>query len=152
MTTAPHRPPSPADMARKVAAAADRQLLAPAAPLPGRSYRSLWEQAVLSSAKLPPHARLVGMALATHSDPTGQIAEQPRLIGLVHESGLHVGQVAVALTILRERGLLRQTRPTDRYEAADFVLVIPNAVMARLQKLAQVASAQRSADATEPSA
>lgn len=134
MSTAPPRPPSPADMARKMAAA-DRRLLAPAGPLPGRSYRSLWEQAVLSSAKLPPHARLVGMALATHADTTGQIADQPRLLGLVHESGLHVGQVAVALTILRERGLLRQTRPTDRYEHADFVLVIPNAVMARMQRL-----------------
>ncbi|MFS0695855.1 hypothetical protein [Streptomyces nitrosporeus] len=146
-TAAAPRRPSPADMPRKTAAAG-HSLMGTAAPLPGRSYRSLWEQAVLSS-NMPPPARLTGIALATHADPAGQIAHQPRLIGLVHETGLHVAQVAVALTTLRGRGLLRQTRRADRYETADFILTIPTAVMSRLQR---TATQQKPVDTSEPSA
>ncbi|MFD3654369.1 hypothetical protein [Streptomyces sp. NPDC058620] len=133
--------PTPALMPRRAtapaapapASVADQQLIAPAPTVAGRSYRSLWEQAVLSSS-MPPNARLVAMALATHADAAGHIARQPRLIGLVHNTGLYVGQVSVGLTVLRERRLLSQTRPADRYEHADFLLAIPNSVMARLIK------------------
>ncbi|MFC9247783.1 hypothetical protein ACFT7S_28355 [Streptomyces sp. NPDC057136] len=132
--------PTPALMPRRApATAADQKLIAPAPPVAGRSYRSLWEQAVLSSS-LPPHARLVAIALATHADPAGQIAQQPRLIGLVHDTSLYVAQVAVALTALRARGLLRKTRPADRYETADLLLTIPNSVMARLKKTGRPAT------------
>ncbi|MGW0545271.1 hypothetical protein ACWD0D_33995 [Streptomyces griseoincarnatus] len=130
--------PTPALMPhRATASAADRQLLAPAAIPGGRTLRSLWEETVLAS-NMPPNARYVGITLATHADATGRIAQQPRLLGLQHETGLHVKQIAVALTTLRGRHFIRQTRSTDRYETADFYLVIPNAVMARhLRKAAQ---------------
>ncbi|MEU0309746.1 hypothetical protein [Streptomyces cyaneofuscatus] len=123
--------PTPALMPpRAPASATDRQLLAPAAIPGGRSLRSLWEETVLHS-NMPPNARFVGIALATHADATGQIAQQPRLLGLQHETGLHVKQIRVALTVLRQRHFVRQTRSTDRYETADFYLVVPSAVMAR---------------------
>ncbi|MFW3459663.1 hypothetical protein ACN24K_01550 [Streptomyces microflavus] len=80
---------------------------------------------------MPPNARYVGIALATHADAGGQIAQQPRLLGLQHETGLHVTRIRVALTVLRDRRFIRQTRPTDRYEIADFYLTVPKAVMAR---------------------
>ncbi|MEU0002076.1 hypothetical protein IFE09_11155 [Streptomyces microflavus] len=118
------------DPARPTASASDRQLLAPATIPGGRSLRSLWEETVLAS-NMPTNARFVGIALATHADAGGQIAQQPRLLGLQHETGLHAKQIAVALTVLRDRRFIRQTRPTDRYETADFYLTVPKAVMAR---------------------
>ncbi|WP_145498708.1 hypothetical protein [Streptomyces sp. CFMR 7] len=122
--------------ARAAASDADRQLLAPAAIPAGRSLRSLWEEAVLCS-NMPANARYVGIALATHADATGHIAQQPRLQGLHHETGLHVKQVAAALTVLRSRRFIRQTSVTDRYETADFYLTVPNAVMTRYLKAAR---------------
>ncbi|MEV3848124.1 hypothetical protein AB0J30_15170 [Streptomyces microflavus] len=127
--------PTPGLMPRRAAArppasASDRQLLAPATIPGGRSLRSLWEETVLHS-NMPTNARFVGIALATHADAGGQIAQQPRLLGLQHETGLHAKQIAVALTVLRDRRFIRQTRPTDRYETADFYLTVPRAVMAR---------------------
>ncbi|MFD5041994.1 hypothetical protein ACFWNI_33630 [Streptomyces sp. NPDC058377] len=132
-TAAAPRRPSPADMARTTSAAADRRLTAPGTAPQGSAYRALYERGILAS-DMTSNARYVAIALATHADAAGQIARQPRLVGLVHDTGLHAGQVVVALTTLRQRGWLRQTNPAASYERADLVLTIPNQVMARLLK------------------
>lgn len=115
-TAAAPRRPSPADMAGKK---------------PGN--RRMYEQAVLASG-MHPHSRLVAIALATHADAAGQITDQPRLTGLVHETGLYVRQVVTALTALRQRGWIRQTVRYATYDTADLLLTIPAPILARLRK------------------
>lgn len=140
-TAAAPRRPSPADMARKAkAVASDRRLTAPGTPPTGMAYRALYERAILGSG-MTPHPRLVAIALATHADAAGQITQQPRLVGLVHDTGLHAGQVVVALNTLRGRGWIRQTPPRAHYDIADLTLTIPNHVMKRLRASAAPAQA-----------
>ena len=131
MSTATRRP-SPADMAR---------------PRPSAD-RALYERAILASRMLPNH-RLVAFALVTHADEAGQIptGSQPRLAGLVHDTGLRAAQVVIALTTLRDRGWIHKTRAGDRYEVADLVLTIPAPVMARLQKSTRPATDRTTTDA-----
>ncbi|MET7648342.1 hypothetical protein ABZS83_32920 [Streptomyces sp. NPDC005426] len=145
-TAAVPRRPSPASMpARRIVSAADRALIAPGVPAPGADFRAMYEQAILGSRMLDNH-RYVGLALAIHADADGQIprGKQPRLVGLVHDTGLHAGQVVVALNTLCQRGWIQKTDHRARYETADLVLTIPHRVMARLLKPASTA--------TEPSA
>ncbi|MFE4691718.1 hypothetical protein ACFRH6_16865 [Streptomyces sp. NPDC056749] len=134
MTTAAEpRRPSPADAARATQAAADRRLTAPAVLPAGMAFRALYERAILGSG-MTPHPRLVAIALATHADAAGQITQQPRLTGLVHATGLHPGQVVVALTTLRGRGWIRQTPARARFDVADLALTIPNHVLTSLRR------------------
>ncbi|MFG2671392.1 hypothetical protein [Streptomyces sp. NPDC048445] len=132
-TAAEPRRPSPATMpARR-----------PVAPV--TTFRELYLFGIDSSS-LHAHHQLVAYGLAIHADADGeiQLQDQPRLIGLVHDTGLHAGQVAVALTALRQRGWIRQTRRSDRYENADFRLTIPAQLEPRLRRRA----AQQSHPAT----
>ncbi|MFE0243289.1 hypothetical protein ACFWZ0_02560 [[Kitasatospora] papulosa] len=143
MTTAAEpRRPSPADVARKGRTAADRRLTAPAALPPGIAARALYERAILGSG-MTPHPRLVAIALATYADAAGEIIRQPRLTGLVHDTGLHAGQVVVALTTLRGRGWIRQTPARARFDVADLALTIPNHVLTSLRRKA---AAQQTAE------
>lgn len=135
-TAAEPRRPSPANMPRRPAASdADRALLAPATVRPGTNFRALYERGILTS-RMVAHHKLVAIALATHADAAGTIPanRQPHLLGLVHETGLASGQVAVALTALRQRGWVRQTDQRARYETADLIITIPKSVMAALLK------------------
>lgn len=150
-TAAEPRRPSPANMpARRPAASpADQGLIAPAA---GRSnYRDLYTDGIDRS-NLLAHHKLVAFALAIHASEDGQIQprDQPRLLGLIHDTGLHAGQVAIALTVLRQRGWIRQVKRRDRFEVADFILTIPKPLMARL--LRQRGAVQPSQLATPASA
>ncbi|MFE2021335.1 hypothetical protein ACFW9O_25135 [Streptomyces sp. NPDC059499] len=131
-TAAAPRRPSPADMARK-ATAADRALAAPGTPPPGIAFRALYERAILASNMLP-HPKFVAIALATHADAAGQITQQPRLFGLIHLTGIHAGQVVVALNVLKQRGWIRQVQPSAPYDTADLLLTIPAPILARLRK------------------
>lgn len=124
----------------------------PVAPAPV-TFRELYLYGIDSSS-LHGHHQLVAYALAIHADQDGQIppADQPRLIGLVHDTGLHAGQVAVALTTLRQRGWVRQTRRSDRYETAHFRLTIPAQLEQRLRRRAaaqqtQPTTTERTSDA-----
>ncbi|MEU9198988.1 hypothetical protein [Streptomyces sp. NPDC048332] len=142
-TAAEPRRPSPANMParRPSASAADQDLIVPAV---GRSnYRDLYTDGIDRS-NLLAHHKLVAFALAIHASQDGTIQphDQPRLLGLIHDTGLHVGQVCIALTVLRQRGWIRQVNRRDRFEVADFVLTIPKPLMARL--LRQRAAAQQS--------
>ncbi|MFD7429022.1 hypothetical protein ACFV6Z_18545 [Streptomyces sp. NPDC059818] len=124
-TAAEPRHPSPANMpARR-----------PVAPV--TTFRELYLFGIDSSS-LHAHHQLVAYGLAIHADADGEIQpqDQPRLIGLVHDTGLHAGQVAVALTTLRQRGWIRQTRRSDRYDTADFRLTIPAQLEPRLRRRA----------------
>ncbi|MFJ3282480.1 hypothetical protein [Streptomyces halstedii] len=129
MSTEAPRRPSPADMPRRSPALKRPTTRKPAT---GRFTRAQYEEAVLAS-RLHPHHQLVALALATHATPAAAIAQQPRLIGLVHDTGLHAAQITVALTALRQRGWVRQTDREARYETADLVLTLPAAVLARLR-------------------
>lgn len=130
MSTATPRRPSPADMAR---------------PRPSVD-RALYEQAIRASRMLP-HHRLTALALVTHADRDGQIPtdKQPRLVGLIHDTGLRVGQVVIALTALRDRGWIRKARSADAYEIADLVLTIPAPILARLLKPTTTTTTERTA-------
>ncbi|MYW99915.1 MULTISPECIES: hypothetical protein [unclassified Streptomyces] len=136
MTTAAR--PTPAQMPRRdpaTVAAANRELTAPAPAQPHQPYRALFEQGVLGTS-MRPNPKFVAIALATHADASGQIPAggQPRLIGLIHDTGLHVGQVVVALNTLKQRGWIRQVQAAAPYDTADLVLTIPRPIMARLMK------------------
>lgn len=130
-TAAEPRRPSPANMpARR-----------PVAPV--TTFRELYLFGIDSSS-LHAHHQLVAYGLAIHADQDGQIptVDQPRLIGLVHDTGLHAGQVAVALTVLRQRGWIRQTRRSDRYDTADLRLTIPTQLEPRLRRRAAAQQSQ----------
>lgn len=135
MTTAR---PTPAQMPRRAPSDLARALTGPAPVQTHQPYRAMYEQAVMGTS-MPPHTRFVGIALATHADASGQIAEgrQPRLLGLIHETGLHAGQVVVALNTLKARGWIRQVQPAAPYDTADLVLTIPRPIMTRLLKAAR---------------
>ncbi|MFS0694338.1 hypothetical protein [Streptomyces nitrosporeus] len=110
----------------------------PAAPEPPPlevrpAHRKPWEQAVLASS-LPGNFRFVGIALSTHADGRGHIAHQPRVIGLVHATGLHAGQVRVALAALISRGLLRRTPADGPIDTADLTLTLPPGALARARR------------------
>ncbi|OKK06440.1 hypothetical protein AMK26_10505 [Streptomyces sp. CB03234] len=126
MTTTPTRPrPTPLDLAN---AAADRALTR-GAVVTDEPFRLLWEKGILRS-PLIPHHRLVALALASRADyATGRIPadRQPFLDGLVADTQLNRGQVAVALNVLLQRGWVRRAAK-DRYrayESARLRLTIP---------------------------
>ncbi|MGW1182993.1 hypothetical protein ACWD7Y_05165 [Streptomyces drozdowiczii] len=106
-------------------------------PAPITTFRELYLFGI-DSASLPGNHQLVAYALAIHADADGQIPpeDQPRLTGLVLDTALHPGQVAVALMTLRQRGWIRQTRRRDRFEDADFILTIPRELEPRLRRRA----------------
>ncbi|MCX4676743.1 hypothetical protein OG413_15770 [Streptomyces sp. NBC_01433] len=142
MTTAAR--PTPALMpSRRPAARPDTPTVG-APPRPS-ARREPWQQAILASS-LPANFRFVAVALSTHADGTGHIAQQPRVIGLVHNTGINARQVAVALTALRDRGFLRLSPPDGRYDTADLILTMPRGAAARARR-AQTATARSSADA-----
>ncbi|MFF7012256.1 hypothetical protein ACFY9Y_22270 [Streptomyces fimicarius] len=126
MTTAAR--PTPAQMpSRRPGTPAAKETPRPPA------HREPWQKAVLASS-LPANFRFVAIALSTHADGTGHIAQQPRLIGLVHNTGINARQVAVALTALRDRGFLRLTPPDGRYDTADLILTMPRGAAARARR------------------
>ncbi|MGQ4486861.1 hypothetical protein ACN6LM_003876 [Streptomyces sp. SAS_281] len=137
MSTAAPRRPSPANMP------AHR-------PVPAPTFQQLY-RAGIDNARLNPRHQLVAYALMVRADEAGHIPphQQPRIVGLVHDTGLHAGQVAVALTTLRQRGWVRKARETDRYETADFILTIPELLLDRLrrQHAAQLTTTERTTDA-----
>lgn len=110
MTTAPPRPiPTPLDLANRQA---DRDLAAGVLERPEGDFLTLWHRGILRSG-LPPHFRLVALALAARADhATGQIPadQQPYLGGLVLDTRLTDGQVVVALNALRSRGWVQVVR------------------------------------------
>ncbi|MER7814055.1 hypothetical protein [Streptomyces sp. NPDC096153] len=132
MTTTTERRPSPANMPSKPAFDPLRPVRVD--ELGDAPFRVVFERALLRST-MHPHTRLVGLALATHCDPTGLIpeADQPRLHGLTAETGLQLPQVVVALNTLMSRGLIIR-RMAVKWERAHVQLVIPHAVLARLSK------------------
>ncbi|MEU9199442.1 hypothetical protein [Streptomyces sp. NPDC048332] len=148
-TAAAPRRPSPANMpARRTAAAADRALIAPGVPAQRTAYRALYERGILTASRMAGNHRYVALALATHADAAGTIppGQQPRLLGLVHDTGLAAGQVVVALNTLKQRGWIRKAKPGATYETADLVLTIPNQIMARLLKPAAPTATERTTD------
>lgn len=135
--TTPTRPrPTPLDLAnrhanRALTRAGDR--LASDEP-----FRVLWERGIRRST-LTPHHRLVALTLASHADyTTGEIpkSQQPYLGGLVTETGLKAGQIAVALTVLLERGWIRRAaRDQHRaYEKTPLRLAIPALLLDGLRR------------------
>lgn len=149
MTAAAPRRPSPAHMParRRTVSAADRALIAPGAPAPGTAYRALYEKAILGS-RMNGNHRYVALALAVHADAAGTIPPggQPRILGLVHDTGLAAGQVVVALNTLCQRGWIQKTDRRAPYETADLVLTIPNRIMARLLKPTAPTTTERTTD------
>ena len=121
-------------MPARKASPADLALIAPGTPPPGMAFRALYERAILAASGLRPNDRFVAIALATHADAAGQVIQQPRLVGLVHDTGLHVGQVVVALNSLKQRGWIRQVKPSAPYDSADLLLTVPAPILARLRK------------------
>ncbi|MFC8658488.1 hypothetical protein ACFUCT_25275 [Streptomyces parvus] len=133
MTTAAR--PTPAQMPRRrPGAPATKESPRPPA------HREPWQKAILASS-LPANFRFVAIALSTHADGTGHIAQQPRLIGLVHNTGINARQVAVALTALRDRGFLRLSPPDGRYDTADLTLTMPRGAAARARRAENRSSA-----------
>lgn len=124
--------------ARRAVSAADRALVTPGSPARGSDYRAMFERGILTS-RMVANSQYVALALATHADATGTIPSggQPRLLGLIHDTGLHPGQVVVALTTLKQRGWVKQTNHPASYETADLALTIPNRVMAQLRATTQ---------------
>ncbi|MGW1437252.1 hypothetical protein ACWD7M_18615 [Streptomyces griseus] len=127
MTTAAR--PTPAHMPRRRPGAPAAKEAPPRPP----AHREPWQKAILASS-LPANFRFVAIALSTHADGAGQIAQQPRLIGLVHNTGINARQVAVALTALRDRGFLRLSPPGGRYDTADLILTMPLGAAARAHR------------------
>ncbi|MEV6450953.1 hypothetical protein AB0M75_06560 [Streptomyces anulatus] len=141
MTTAAR--PTPAHMPRRrpTPAAAETP------PLEARpAHRQPWERAILASS-LPGNHRFVAIALSTHADGRGHIARQPRVIGLVHATGLHVGQVRVALATLIDRGFLRRPPADSPIDNVDLVLTLPQGALARARRAHQ---ARAAAQADQP--
>ncbi|MEV6477655.1 hypothetical protein [Streptomyces sp. NPDC051657] len=97
------------------------------------AHRQPWERAILASNLFGNH-RFVGIALSTHADGRGHIARQPRVIGLVHNTGLPAGQVRIALATLADRGFLRVSPPGDDYATADLTLTMPRGAAARARR------------------
>ncbi|OII63797.1 hypothetical protein BJP40_02645 [Streptomyces sp. CC53] len=135
-TPAPARP-TPLDLANR---AAGRAVTQGAVRLPDHEpFRLLWERGILRSSLIG-HHRLVALALATHADyATGHIPRrrQPFLDGLMAETRLSRGQVAVALTALLERGGVRRAPSRDRYRAYEVCplrLAIPAVLMPALRR------------------
>ncbi|WP_367572808.1 hypothetical protein [Streptomyces globisporus] len=128
MTTAAR--PTPAQMPRRRPTPA-----APDAPAldPRPAHRKPWERAILASS-LPGNFRFVAIALSTHADGRGYFAHQPRVIGLVHDTGLHVGQVRVALAALLNRGFIRQSPADGPIDTADLTLTLPPGALARARR------------------
>ncbi len=122
--------PSPAQMPRRRPEPA-----APEAPAldPRPAHRKPWERAILASS-MPGNFRFVGIALATHADGRGHFARQPRVIGLVHNTGLPVGQVRVALAALLNRGFIRLSPADAPIDNADLVLTLPPGALARARR------------------
>ena len=136
MTTAPSRP-TPLTVANR---AADKALAERVVELPAdEPFRLLWERGIRRSSLIA-HHRLVALTLATHATyDTGSIPEsrQPLLDGLVAETRLSRGQVAVALTALLERGWIRRASARDRYRAYEVCpmrLAIPALLLPRLRR------------------
>ncbi|MFJ5888120.1 hypothetical protein [Streptomyces californicus] len=140
MTTAARPTPAQMPPRRPTPATSDAPSLA-ARP----AHRKPWERAVLASS-LPGNFRFVAIALSTHADGRGHFAHQPRVIGLVHNTGLHAGQVRVALAALVDRGFLRVSPPGEDYATADLVLTLPVGALARARRTRQ-ATTNRSTDA-----
>ncbi|MFF9248840.1 hypothetical protein [Streptomyces globisporus] len=113
---------------------------------PRPAHRKPWERAVLASS-LPGNFRFVGIALSTHADGRGYFAHQPRVIGLVHDTGLHVGQVRVALAALLSRGFIRRSPADGPIDNADLVLTLPPGAFARARRDRQTTTNRSSADA-----
>ncbi|MEU6952105.1 hypothetical protein [Streptomyces sp. NPDC045714] len=132
MTTAAR--PTPAQMPRRRPAPAVGQTT-PGAPAPEAPpvHREPWEKAILASS-LPANFRFVAIALSTHADGAGQIAQQPRLIGLVHNTGINARQVAVALAALIDRGFLQISPPGGDFATADLTLTMPRGAAARARR------------------
>ncbi|MER7696200.1 hypothetical protein [Streptomyces sp. NPDC096095] len=144
MTTAAR--PTPAQMPRRRPAPAATETLT----LDGQpAHRQPWERAILASS-LPGAHRFVAVALSTHADGRGHVARQPRVIGLVHNTGLHAGQVRVALTSLVDRGFLRRSPTTGPIDNADLLLTLPPGALARARRAHQAAA--QVARPSEPSA
>ncbi|MFE3400755.1 hypothetical protein [Streptomyces anulatus] len=141
MTTAAR--PTPAHMPRRRPAPAATE----APPLGARpAHRQPWERAILASS-LPGNFRFVGIALSTHADGRGHFARQPRVIGLVHNTGLHAGQVRVALAALVDRGFLRRTPATGPIDNVDLTLTLPPGALARARRAHQATNNRSNADA-----
>jgi hypothetical protein len=135
MTTAPSRP-TPLTLANR---AADRALAERVIELPDEPFRLLWERGIRRSSLIA-HHRLVALTLATHATyDTGSIpgSRQPLLDGLVAETRLSRGQVAVALTALLERGWIRRNSARDKYRAYEVCpmrLAIPALLLPSLRR------------------
>ncbi|MEW2635974.1 hypothetical protein AB0903_31130 [Streptomyces sp. NPDC048389] len=136
MTTAPSRP-TPLTVANR---AADKALAERVVELPpDEPFRLLWERGIRRSS-LTPHHRLVALTLATHATyDTGAIpgSRQPLLDGLVAETRLSRGQVAVALTALLERGWIRRGSARAKYlayEVCPMRLAIPALLLPALRR------------------
>ncbi|MFI2358183.1 hypothetical protein OG582_11790 [Streptomyces anulatus] len=141
MTTAAR--PTPAQMPRRRPTPA----AAEAPTLDGRpAHRQPWERAILASSLSGNH-RFVAIALSTHADGRGLFARQPRVIGLVHDTGLHIGQVRVALAALCSRGFLRQSPADGAIDNADLVLTLPPGALARARRAHQPTTNRSSTDA-----
>ncbi|MEU5284159.1 hypothetical protein AB0G97_09080 [Streptomyces sp. NPDC020755] len=141
MTTAAR--PTPAHMPHRRPAPA----AAEAPPLEVRpAHRQPWERAILASNLFGNH-RFVAIALSTHADGRGHIARQPRVIGLVHNTGLPAGQVRVALAALVDRGFLGMSPPGDDYATADLTLTLPPGALARARRAHQTTTNRSSTDA-----
>ncbi|MEU3268721.1 hypothetical protein [Streptomyces bacillaris] len=128
MTTAAR--PTPARMPRRRPAPA-----APEAPVldPRPAHRKPWERAILASS-LPGNFRFVAIALSTHADGRGHFARQPRAIGLVHDTGLHIAQVRAALAALLSRGFIRRSPVDGSIDNADLALTLPPGALARARR------------------
>lgn len=128
MTTAAR--PTPAHMPRRrpTPGAAEAPALDPRP-----AHRKPWERAILASS-LPGNHRFVAIALSTHADGRSHFARQPRVIGLVHDTGLHVGQVRVALAALLSRGFIRQSPADGPIDNADLILTLPTGGLARARR------------------
>ncbi|WP_424918905.1 hypothetical protein [Streptomyces sp. wa1064] len=132
MTTAAR--PTPAQMPRRrPAPAAGPGTPAVESPPRRPAHRQPWEKAVLAS-NLPPNFRFVAIAVATHADEKGHIAQQPRLTGLVHNTGINARQVRVALATLIDRGFLRISPPAADFATADLILRLPRGGAARARR------------------
>lgn len=141
MTTAARPTPAQMPSRRPTPAAAETPTL------DGRpAHRQPWERAILASSLSGNH-RFVAIALSTHADGRGHFARQPRVMGLVHNTGLHAGQVRVALAALVDRQFLRRTPGTGPIDNADLTLTLPPGALARARRAHQATTTRSSTDA-----
>lgn len=128
------RPSTPADVARIATARrqAEHDRLSTTEIPEGAPWRPLYERGLLG-ARLHPHSLLVSLVLAAHANEDGVMRDQPYLEGLVAKTGLHTGQVVVALQTIESRGWIRRLRPApERWESVPVQLTIPRPILARL--------------------